>query len=208
MKNVIIFSSMYPTKKVCVRVNKLLKNRRIGYIPAGLYDRPGIHDGWSYAKMGFESAVSCPLGKYYDERRVDAVFKCDAIHLGGGNTFEFLYLLRFRNLLDRLREFVANGGILMGTSAGGIMMCQQIRIAGFADDNYMGLIDLDALGLVDFEVKPHWDAWKSIEKTFRQYARKAGVTLFGLSEGQSIWVTDNGIKFYGNMPLKIKGGGK
>ena len=89
----------------------------------------------------------------------------------------------------------------MGASAGGIVMCPKIRIAQFADPNYFGLKDLDSLGLVNFEVKPHWQLWDVYKNMFLKYKDKNKVNrLYGLSDGQAIWVTDNGIKFYGGMP--------
>lgn len=203
MKNVIIFSSLTPTKKMCKRMKKHIHNGKIGYIPAGFWDSGFYEKPAYYKSMGFNSVVPFPVGKYYNENKRDELFSCDAIRLGGGNTFEFLMMLRARNMLEPLREYVKNGGVLMGTSAGGIMMCEQIRIAGFADPNFLGLTNLKSLGFVNFEVKPHWDYWVRYKDEFQKYVNAVDKTLYCLREGQSIWVTDNGIKFYGGMPEKL-----
>lgn len=212
MKNIIIFSSLTPTKKECARISNIVersgKNKRIAYIPAGFESLFVGADARGYGNMGFKTYVVAPIGRNFDEDRFNFALESDAIHLGGGNTFEFLYMLQVRELLQPLRDFVNRGGILMGTSAGGIMMCNKIRIAGFADDNFLGLHDeeLNSLGLVDFEVKPHWNYWKDIRPQFQKYVKNTGETLFCLEEGQSIWVTENSIKFYGGMPEKIGDG--
>ena len=206
MKNIIIFSSLCPTKKECARVNSHIKNGIIAHIPTSYLSTNMPNVCRPYVNMGFKKTFTFPLGINYDKERLDLLMKSDAIHIGGGNTFELLFLLRHRGMIDLLREYVNNGGILMGNSAGGIVMCNQIRIAGFADENYLGMEDLNSLGLVDFEVKPHWEYWKKFKGDFENYIEATGETLFCLRETESIWVTENSIKFYGGMPEKIGDG--
>lgn len=206
MKNIVIFSSFTPNKKICARMKKKLpKNATIGYIPAGIHDNynqaQARFELWWARSMGFSNFVYFPIGTYYDEKGLVDLLKCDAIAISGGNTFELLFMLQLRGLLSVLQKYSEDGGILMGASAGGIVMCPKIRIAGFADPNYFGLQNLDSLGLVDFEVKPHWQLWYPMKKNFLNYKSKNSVDrLYGLSDGQAIWVTDNGIRFYGGMP--------
>lgn len=206
MKNIVIFSSFTPNKKICARMQKKLPNdAKIGYIPAGIHDKfSALHAGyelWWAGKMGFKDAVYFPIGTYYNEKGLAELLSCDAIAISGGNTFELLLMLQIRGLIPILRKYCEDGGILMGASAGGIVMCPKIRIAGFADPNYFGLKDLNSLGLVDFEVKPHWQTWAAYKGMFLNYKKQYGVNrLYGLSDGQAIWVTDNGVRFYGGMP--------
>lgn len=206
MKNIVIFSSFIPNKKICSRMQKKLpENATIGYIPAGIHDKynafGAAYELWWARKMGFKDLVYFPIGTYYNEKGLAELLKCDAIAISGGNTFELLFMLQVRGLIPVLRKYAEDGGILMGASAGGIVMCPKIRIAQFADPNYFGLKDLDSLGLVNFEVKPHWQMWNTYKNMFLKYKDKNKVNrLYGLSDGQAIWVTDNGIKFYGGMP--------
>lgn len=204
MKNLIIFSSMTPTKSMVQEIQKFVKNETIGYIPASYYDF-GYKSAnpFEYWDMGFKTYFPFPVGRYFDKNDIGQLMECDAIHLGGGNTFEFLNLLRKRGMLPRLREYVENGGLLMGTSAGGIMMCNTIEIAGFADDNFILLDELEALGLVDFDVKPHWDAWEKEKDSFKEYANKNHRRVIGLREGQSIFVQNDTVKYYGGKPEVI-----
>ena len=46
---------------------------------------------------------------------------CDAIHLTGGNTFQFSYWLRERGLDAELKRYAKAGGVLIGVSAGAIL---------------------------------------------------------------------------------------
>ncbi|WP_199621429.1 Type 1 glutamine amidotransferase-like domain-containing protein [Paenibacillus alkalitolerans] len=79
------------------------------------------------------------------------MFDYDAIHLSGGNTFYFLSLLKKRNTMEMLRAYVNKGGILIGVSAGSILMTKTIGFAGYGVDGDRNVV------YVDFEFLPHWD---------------------------------------------------
>ena len=79
----------------------------------------------------------------------------DLVYLDGGNTYYFLWHLKKTGLFRLLQDYVSEGGVLAGCSAGGIIMTPDIRTAGFPnfdkDDNYVGLRDTEGLGVVGFE---------------------------------------------------------
>ena len=59
------------------------------------------------------------------------LLKSDLIFLGGGNTFYFLKHLKSTGLIDELKTFAANGGVLCGLSAGAIIMTPHVHTASF-----------------------------------------------------------------------------
>jgi dipeptidase E len=131
---------------------------QIGYIPEASDPARVVFDRKRecYAQMGAELSV------YFDEdaseRERMALLSCDAIHLSGGNTFTFLYWLRERGLLPMLRRYVAAGGVLVGVSAGAILMTPSVRSSSLCGDPPdERLTDYAALGLVDFHFWPHFD---------------------------------------------------
>lgn len=203
----LMFSSLVTSVPICKRVSSLLKNKSICHIPAYYSATNGIPDKFQYYELGFRSGFSFPLGVYYDKRLEKEMFECDAIHIGGGNTFELLCLLRSRGLIPKLQKYVRNGGILIGTSAGSIVMCPSIEIAGFADDNYLCLTkkEMMSLGLVEFDMKPHWEAWEKYDSLFCDFAKKSKRPLFCLKEGQMLRVTEKRIEFFGGNPTVIVG---
>lgn len=134
----------------------------IGYIPS--CSDPGRkyfeHTVRYYNQLGIETIDYYDLDLEYEENRFNTIFENDAIHLSGGNTFYFLSLLQKRNAMELLRSYVHKGGILIGVSAGSILTTPTIEMAGYgkdADENHIGLMDKQALALVDFEFSPHWD---------------------------------------------------
>ena len=64
--------------------------------------------------------------------------ECDAVYLSGGNTFRFLKAIRDSGL-DLILKRLADEKVLMGTSAGGLIMTPGIEIApvyfGFTDSS-------------------------------------------------------------------------
>lgn len=202
--NIFMFSSFVSDGKV-KKIIKKLPHETIAYIPA-YYDAPtSFYGNPGYYELGFRRGMSFPLGRNYDERREKLLFSCDAIHIGGGNTFELLFMLRYRGLLPKLKKYVENGGILMGSSAGSIVMCPDISIAQFADDNWLHLSgeELEGLSLVDFYMKPHWEQWAHKKRIFHDFSKEHGKPVYGVREFQAIYVHDGEVDFINGPPKRF-----
>jgi dipeptidase E len=85
----------------------------------------------------------------------ETIQQADLIVVGGGNTFQLLKECRTRGLMDGIRERVSTGKAkYLGWSAGANLACPTIKTT-----NDMPIVDpdgLDALGLVRFQVNPHY----------------------------------------------------
>lgn len=111
-----------------------------GYVQA-MIDK-GIHAG--YTLDG--------LHRHANPQR--AVREAQAIFVGGGNTFRLLATLYRLGLLDVIRERVDQGLPYLGISAGTNVACPTIKTT-----NDMPIVQppsLDALGLVPFQINPHY----------------------------------------------------
>lgn len=206
MKNCILFSSPYSEKKLNNRVNDWLnkngKNRAIAYFPSSYYSHATEMPPMTVVDMGFDEYVTCPLGENFSEKRLKLALSCSGAMISGGNTFELLFLLKARGLIDELKDF-ANRSILMGYSAGAHVLCDNILCAGLADDNFVGLRqeDCKGLGLFDAMIKPHMDSCTKLAPIMENMASIFGKTIYGIKEGQAIWNCDYGTRFYGGKPL-------
>lgn len=133
------------------------------------------------------------------------IFASDAIFLGGGNTFYFLQTLRERGLLTRLKNFVKRGGLLMGLSAGGIIMTPSIKTASVpsldADDNYVGIKNLRAMGLVPFEFSPHYTAHPEVDAELRAYSAKLDYPIYAVGDGGGLVVKNGKIRRVGDVAV-------
>ncbi len=80
--------------------------------------------------------------------------RADAVFLGGGNTYALLQRLRRAELLEPIRRRVRAGMPYIGSSAGSNVAGPTILTTN--DWNVVGLDTFEALGLVPFNVNPHY----------------------------------------------------
>jgi dipeptidase E len=125
--------------------------RRLLFVPYALAD----HDGYvcRTAERGLNAAYELDgLHRHADPRQ--AVRQAEAVYVGGGNTFRLLDTLYQLGLVDVIRERVRAGVPYLGISAGSNVACPTIKTT-----NDMPIVrppSFDALGLVPFQVNPHY----------------------------------------------------
>lgn len=129
----------------------------MGYIPSsGDPERTYFQERQAYyARYDITMPIYFELDVIYQPDLLDRRFACDAIHLTGGNTYYSLHWLRKRKLIKRLREYVAWGGVLVGVSAGAILMTEDISTAALCGDEPIEEQNPSGLELVDFAFVPH-----------------------------------------------------
>jgi dipeptidase E len=183
------------------------KNPSVGYIPScSDFQRKYFWQTADYfARCGIKDIRYFDLDQEYNPQNTQDILANDIIYLAGGNTFYFLYLLQKRNLLHVLREYANNGGILVGVSAGSIIMAKSIIAATLYDENNQGLEDLESLGLVDFNFYPHWNQDNGYLQVIRDHSRKTGRVAYLCSDADGIVVNGDEIRLIGN-PIRIVDG--
>lgn len=125
--------------------------RTLLFVPFALAD----HDGYvrTALERGYDAGYEF-AGIHTFADPVAAVRETDGIFIGGGNTFRLLNDLYRLGLLDPIRERVRSGMPYLGVSAGTNVACPTIRTT-----NDMPICEppsLTALGLVPFQVNPHY----------------------------------------------------
>jgi dipeptidase E len=127
--------------------------RQLLFVPFALADHVG------YARSLTERGIHAGYhldGLHCHADPVGAVRDAEGIFVGGGNTFRLLAALYRLNLLEPIRERVRGGMPYLGISAGCNIACPTIKTT-----NDMPIVQpssLDALGLVPFQVNPHYYA--------------------------------------------------
>jgi dipeptidase E len=130
--------------------------RRVAFVSAAaLNDEEGYHQLARAALEGEPTELSV------EHLRWDGEFgrtleRAEAVFVGGGNTYALLDRLRRSGLLEAVRARVRAGLPYVGASAGANVAGPNILTTN--DWNVVGLGTFEALGLVPFNVNPHYKA--------------------------------------------------
>jgi dipeptidase E len=124
---------------------------RLLFIPYALRDHDGYLETILTRQLNAGYALD-GIHRHPDPR--EAVRGAEAIFVGGGNTFRLLDALYRFGLLDIIRERVRCGIPYLGISAGTNVTCPTIKTTN--DMPITQPPSLDALGLVPFQVNPHY----------------------------------------------------
>jgi dipeptidase E len=169
--------------------------KRVLFVPFALHDRDAYAATAKtrFAKMGYELSS---LHTVPDPKRL--VDDTQAIFIGGGNTFRLLKALYDFELLDPIRRRVAGGMPYIGSSAGSNVAAPTIKTT-----NDMPIVEppsFDALGLVWFQINPHYlDAdqnsthmGETREQRLVQYLEENDTPVAALREGAMLRI-ENGV---------------
>jgi dipeptidase E len=180
--------------------------KRVLFVPFALYDR----DSYAatarerFAKMGYELSSVHNAGD-----PLQAVADTDAIFVGGGNTFRLLKTLYDYNLLAPIRQRVAAGMPYVGSSAGSNIAAPTIKTT-----NDMPIVQppsFDALGLVSFQINPHYldpdpnskHMGETREKRIEEFLEENDTPVLGLREGALARCENGRITLKGSTGARI-----
>lgn len=164
----------------------------------------------TYGALGVTNIMLLNLDRPYS--LIDAeklVRSADIIYLSGGNTFYFLKSIR-RHHFDRLLiKFVHDGGVLAGLSAGAIIMTPSIATASYPkfdrDENTVGIRNMDALGLVNFEFFPHYSNEPEYARELKKQSTLIKRPIYGVGDGGGIIVERDRLSFFGKIWCHVQG---
>ncbi|MDD2338463.1 MAG: Type 1 glutamine amidotransferase-like domain-containing protein [Geobacteraceae bacterium] len=157
-----------------------------------------------YSRFGIRVLDYFDLENEYDAKRIDELFQAGAVHLSGGSTFHFLQSLQRRGFLSVLKKYAANGGTLIGVSAGALLMTPHIEASLVYGDPFIEGIDTRALNLVDWEFFPHINSLITEEKIIA-YSRQSGKRILSCEDGDGIIVSEKGTQYIGIVREYYKG---
>ena len=130
------------------------------------------------------------------------------IFIGGGNTFKLLSELKECDAFNILKDYIKNGGIVYGCSAGAIIFGYDISSCLYNDSNDVNLKDTKGFNILNGKsITAHYTN-KNEEKTklatdyLIEYT-KNNEEVYALPEEDTIYVNDNKIKIIGTKDYHI-----
>ncbi|HUG38212.1 MAG TPA: dipeptidase PepE [Candidatus Limnocylindrales bacterium] len=143
------------------------------------------------------------------DRPIETLAAAEAVFMGGGNTYALLKRLRESGLLDAIRARVDAGMPYVGASAGSNVAGPTILTTN--DWNVVGLGRFDALGLVPFNINPHYKELdpamapgsETRDDRIREYHVVNQNPVVGLEEGALVRVTDGVVTALGTARVRL-----
>jgi dipeptidase E len=170
----------------------LAEGSRVLFVPFADSDPDRYTDTMSAALAPVGAQVT---GAHRVSDPVRALAEHDAVFVGGGNSFRLLRAAQRCGLLPVIRERVAAGMPYLGTSAGANLACPTIRTTN--DMPIVAPTSLSALGLVPFQINPHYPAasqgasqGETRDKRLQEFLEENDVPVLALREGS--WLRVHG----------------
>ena len=144
---------------------------------------------------------------HHYEDKISAIKNANSIAVGGGNTFMLLYTLYKLNLIEPIKEAVANGTKYFGWSAGA-------NIAGktMMTTNDMPIImpkSFDSLNIFPYQINPHFISGKlaghngeSREERLEEFLiANPKETIYALPEGTALLIENSEAEVIGHSEI-------
>ncbi|WP_459903476.1 dipeptidase PepE [Campylobacter concisus] len=144
---------------------------------------------------------------HHYEDKISAIKNARSIAVGGGNTFMLLYTLYKLNLVEPIKEAVANGAKYFGWSAGA-------NIAGktMMTTNDMPIImpkSFDSLNIFPYQINPHFISGKlaghngeSREERLEEFLiANPKETIYALPEGTALLIENSEAQVIGHSEI-------
>jgi dipeptidase E len=179
---------------------------RVLFVPYALFDRDTYA---ATAQKRFQKIGYDLTSIHTATNPVQAVKDTEAIFIGGGNTFRLLKTLYDFDLLGPIRERVADGMRYIGSSAGSNVAAPTIKTT-----NDMPIVQppsFDALGLVSFQINPHYldpdpnskHMGETREERIRQFLEENDTLVVGLREGAMLRIENDETILRGSTGARI-----
>ncbi len=148
------------------------------------------------SKMGF-IITELDIEKVSMQEMEDKLKDSNIVYIAGGNTFHLLKTLRQSGFDKLLTDYVNNGGLYAGASAGALVAGVDIEPVSSIDEpeKVEGLESTVGLGFVDIVPIPHYDMkdrTKTIDAIKEKYGNKHEIVL--LTDDQAVLVEGNNWK--------------
>lgn len=135
----------------------------------------------------------------------ERLLNADLIYIVGGQQHIYAKLFNKTDTIDLIKE-IASKKVIMGTSAGAIVLGKQIQSERFWKERYnckLSDFEYKDLGIVPFNIIPHFMEEKRKQWTkdfFRDVLQDNPFTVYAITDKQAVAYIDGKIQFVGGKP--------
>ena len=211
----------YANKKLNEIINH---NKPLLYIPLAMDETTNPYDScyeWIKNELSEINISSIDMVRTFEELAEKDYNNYCALFIGGGNTYKLLKGLKESKSFSKIKEFIANDGIIIGGSAGAVIFGYDIDIISSMDKNEVNLKDTKGFNtLNNISIFPHYTNKKSklseeenITRlnNFTNAIEKYSITtsnVIAIPEEDAIFIDNNIIEIIGNRPFYYFTNGK
>ena len=200
MKLVLYSDQIIPENRAvdALLLGLLATGSTIGFVPSA-----GDPDGrWAESRRDYYEAVGFTVVCSHDPAKdnnqsLERLLSCDAIHLSGGDTRVFQQRLSASGMVSHLREYASRGGVLIGASAGAILLTQDIATDALFHSEEPAVGSPKGLGLTKFDFFPHVQSKPEYVPALISYSANLGRPILGCPDGSGIVVSGDRIDLVG-----------
>lgn len=184
-----------------------LAEPRLGYVSA---DVDAERAYFEYRRCYYDE-VGASLSVYVgpetgaDASKWKQLFSCDAIHLSGGDPIKFAGWLVSQAKAAHLKSYADDGGLLLGVSAGAILLTPSLACAALGDPSELNPVPSgSALSLVPFHFWPHYLPGQELLPGNRSILSRIGRT-YACQDGGAVIVSGGKVTTHGPVHLLVGG---
>lgn len=161
-------------------------------------------DKKAFEKAGFH-VEPIDLRKLDKEELKKFLNNADIFHVCGGSVLYLLNLLRQRELVEIIRDFIRNGKMIYtGTSAGSMIAASDLSLSKYDEEEQKFVFetsDYSGLDLVNFYIIPHCQNHEflpSTENMIKHLPDNKNPILM-LNDNQAVWVKDENFEILSSV---------
>lgn len=177
------------------------------YIPIAMKGIIPFHDCEIWVKSVFEPLgfTGIEMWTCLQHKTLDQLLAFSAIYIGGGNTFALVNEMRESGFGCLLKEYIEQGGIVYGGSAGAIMLGEDIRTSSHLDENLVELNEFGGMALIGgILVWCHYHP--EDDGLIEKYIKEIGFPVLALSEETGAVVERGRVIVTGTSPAYLFAG--
>ena len=196
------------------KLNEIIDhNKPLLYVPLAMDESDHPYDScyeWINEELAQVQLSGIDMVRSFEELGQKDYDNYCALFIGGGNTYKLLKGIKDSGAFEKIKEFINNGGIVIGGSAGAVIFGCDIDIISTMDPNDVALIDTKGFNVMNgVSIFPHYTNTKSKLSEEENLARLNNFTNaikhFSMTKGDVIAIPEEDAIFVNNGELEILG---